>query len=106
MRFGMEPLDALSKVVAAGGDTDTTAAIVGAWLGALHGEAGLPTQLLEDIHDGPFGPSHLRTLAAALARAQREVVATPRYSVVGALVRNVLLYPVILAHGFRRLVPR
>ena len=27
----------------------------------------------------------------------------PAYSVVGAFARNLALYPVILAHGFRRL---
>lgn len=106
MRFGLDVMGALTEVIAAGGDTDTTGAIVGAWLGALHGAAGLPAALLARIHDGPFGPSHLRALADALARTRDdEVVAVLRYSVVGAFVRNALLYPVILVHGFRRLIP-
>lgn len=50
---------------------------------------------------GPFGPSHLRALAASLA----DGAAPPRYSWPAALARNLALYPVILAHGLRRLLP-
>jgi hypothetical protein len=72
----------------------------------LHGEGGLPAGLIGQIHDGPFGPTHLRALAACLADlrdGRRGQV--PRYSTAAALARNVVLYPVILGHGFRRLVP-
>lgn len=41
-RFGHDPMRALREVVAAGGDTDTIAAIVGAWCGARTGTAWLP----------------------------------------------------------------
>ena len=106
LRFGDQPLPALQEAIAAGGDTDSIAAILGAWLGALHSEAGLPAELLERIHDGPFGPTHLRALACHLDRMRRgEPGVPPSYSPLAALVRNLLLYPVILAHGFRRLLP-
>jgi hypothetical protein len=75
--------------------------VLGAWLGARHGEAGLPADLLGRLHDGPFGPSHLRALARALASG----TPPPRYSCTGAFLRNLALVPVILAHGFRRLLP-
>jgi ADP-ribosylglycohydrolase len=101
LRFGDRPLEALQACIGAGGDTDSIAAILGAWLGARHGEAGLPSELLSRIHDGPFGPTHLRGLAKALA----EGGPPPRWSWIGALARNLALYPVILAHGFRRLLP-
>lgn len=105
-RYGEEPLAALIEAVSAGGDTDTIGAVLGAWLGALHGEAGLPAPLLKRIHDGPFGPTHLRQLAACLASAREgSLVPVPAYSPAAALARNLALYPVILAHGFRRLLP-
>jgi hypothetical protein len=85
--------DALVEAVNAGGDTDTIGAIVGAWTGP-------PPHLVELLGDGPFGRSHLRALARALARGEPP----PRYSAVRALVRNMALYPVILAHGMRRLL--
>lgn len=101
VRVGDRPLPALAALIAAGGDTDTAGAVCGAWLGALHGEGALPAALLDRIHDGPFGPTHLRALAAALAAGGPP----PRWSAPAALARNLALYPVILAHGLRRLLP-
>jgi ADP-ribosylglycohydrolase len=100
-RYGETPLLAIQECIRAGGDTDSIAAILGGWLGARHGEVGLPAHLLAELHDGPFGPSHLRSLAASLAGG----APPPRYSWIGALVRNLALYPVVLAHGFRRIFP-
>ncbi len=95
------PLDAIERVIAIGGDTDTHGAIVGSWAGARWGSAALPAPLLAELHDGPFGPTHLRALAAALVEGGRP----PRWSATVALLRNLALYPVILAHGFSRLWP-
>ena len=106
MRYGADPVLALTEVIGAGGDTDSIAAILGAWLGALHGEAALPQVLIDRIDDGPFGPTHLRALAECLASIGSDApAAIPRYSVIAALFRNLLLYPVVLAHGLRRLLP-
>lgn len=106
LRYGLDPLQALSEVISAGGDTDSTGAILGAWLGALHGKNGLPQPLIARIHDGPFGPTHLRLLAECLAlRREGESAPVPRFSPTLALARNLALYPVILGHGFRRLLP-
>jgi ADP-ribosylglycohydrolase len=102
LRHGADPLATLSEIVGSGGDTDSIAAIAGAWLGALHGVAGLPAALVADLSDGPFGPTHLRALAAGLAGSSR---VAPRYSVVRALLGNLALYPVVIAHVLRRLVP-
>ena len=106
LRFGAEPLRALQAIIREGGDTDSTGAILGAWLGALHGTAGLPGDLIGLIHPGPFGPDHLLALASALteARAGRPAM-VPRYSAAAALGRNLALFPVILGHGFRRKLP-
>jgi ADP-ribosylglycohydrolase len=107
LRFGHDPLPALVEAVSAGGDTDSIGAILGGWLGALHGESGLPGDLIGRIHDGPFGPTHLRGLAACLDAVETgRSGRPPRYSPAIALARNLALYPVILGHGLRRLVPR
>lgn len=105
-RHGAVPLEAIQAAVRAGGDTDSVAAIVGAWAGALHGAGGLPPGLLAKLHDGPYGPSHLRALAASLAAAANgRPVPPPRYSRGAAMLRNLLLMPVILGHGLRRVLP-
>jgi ADP-ribosyl-[dinitrogen reductase] hydrolase len=106
LRHGDEPMKAPTEAIASGGDTDSIGAILGAWIGALHGESGLPSNLIERIHDGPFGPTHLRALAEALALVREgQPARVPAYSRSAALARNLALYPVILGHGFRRLVP-
>jgi ADP-ribosylglycohydrolase len=106
LRYGGDPMRAFSEAISAGGDTDSIAAILGGWLGAWHGTPGFPTSLLAHIHDGPFGPSHLRALAVGLSQARQGIAeAVPRYSATGALARNLALYPVVLFHGFRRLIP-
>ena len=103
---GKDPLEVLVETIGAGGDTDSIAAILGGWLGALHGERGLPAHLLARIHDGPFGPTHLRALAACLAAVTTgERPTVPGYFSAAALIRNLLLYPVVLAHAARRALP-
>lgn len=57
--------------------------------------------LVRNIHDGPFGPTHLERLATAVV----EGALPPRWSWPHALLRNLALFPVVLAHGFARLVP-
>jgi ADP-ribosylglycohydrolase len=101
LRYGETPLLALQESIGAGGDTDTHAAILGAWLGARHGEPGLPAHLIAELGDGPFGPTHLRGLAAALAGG----APPPTYSWLRALLRNLALYPVVIFHGLRRIFP-
>jgi ADP-ribosyl-[dinitrogen reductase] hydrolase len=106
LRYGDDPMRALTEAIRAGGDTDSIGAILGGWLGALHGEAGLPGGLIRRIQDGPFGPSHLRALAICLADVREGVPCRmPSYSTPAALARNLALYPVILGHGFRRMLP-
>ncbi len=106
LRHGDDPIRALSEAIHAGGDTDSIGAIVGGWVGALHGTNALPGDLLAQIHDGPFGPSHLRALASALAQARDgNPGLAPAYSTTAAMIRNLALYPVVLGHGFRRLIP-
>ncbi len=96
-----DAMEAIRCSIRLGGDTDTHAAIVGTWVGAAHGSSALDAGLLARLHDGPFGPTHLRGLARALTAG----APPPRWSALAALARNLALYPVVLAHGFRRLVP-
>jgi ADP-ribosylglycohydrolase len=102
VRWGDDPLRAIQETIAAGGDTDSIGAIVGAWGGSRCGVGWIPAPLLDHLHDGPFGPTHLRSLANDLAAGHG---LTARYSPLAAMLRNLALYPVVLAHGFRRLIP-
>jgi ADP-ribosylglycohydrolase len=102
IRLGESPLGAIRGAIAAGGDTDTIAAIVGAWTGTLHGADALPAALVASLHDGPFGPSHLRALARAIAKvSEGEAPERVRFSAIAAFARNVALFPVVFVHGVR-----
>jgi len=98
-RWGYETERALVETIRAGGDTDSNAAMVGAWCGALHGERGLPGRLVNALQDGPFGRTHLRRLAAALASPRGTL--DVEFSPVAALLRNLALFPVVLVHALR-----
>jgi ADP-ribosylglycohydrolase len=99
VRFG-PTFAAVTHAISGGGDVDTNAAIVGGWVGARAPEE-VPEALVQRIVGGPFGPRHLRALAAAVD----DNAPAPGSFAAVALLRNLLLYPVILAHGFRRLLP-
>lgn len=105
LRFGGSPKEALVQAVAAGGDTDTIAAIVGAWVGSLHGMSALPQDLVSRLQRGPFGVGHLRALASALAMQFRgESPPTVRFAWPLATMRNLSLFPVALVQGIRAVV--
>ena len=99
-RWGDDARQAIEETVNAGGDSDTTGAIVGALVGARHGLSGLPQDLVENLEDGPLGRRHLLALAHALAIGVP--AQPPGYSAFRLLARNLLLVPVIFAHvGYR-----
>ncbi len=101
VRHHDQPMSAVRATISAGGDTDTNAAIVGAWLGAMHGPTVWPVTLINTLANGPFGVEHARQLALAAS----DQVRAPAYIWPLAMLRNLALYPVVLAHGFRRLWP-
>jgi len=98
---------AVMSVIRCGGDTDTTAAMVGAIVGARVGREGIPAAWLEGIVDWPRGLPWIEEAArrAAIAAATR----TPQGALFLApwwwLARNLVFMGIVLAHGFRRIGP-
>ncbi|MBC5764228.1 ADP-ribosylglycohydrolase family protein [Ramlibacter albus] len=91
----------LREIIGAGGDTDTTAAIYGGIVGARVGKQGIPADALRGIADWPRSVTWVERLGDALATQGK----CPGYFVPGIPVRNALFMAIVLAHGFRRLVP-
>ncbi len=91
----------VGAVIRCGGDTDTTAAIVGGIIGAHVGKEGIPADWLNGLYEWP------RTVRwiEQLAEAQSEGRKTPPLPAVGLLVRNALFFVVVLGHLVRRLLP-
>lgn len=98
---------AVLAVVRCGGDTDTTGAIAGAIVGAGVGKDGLPDDWLAALSDWPRTTDWMTRLAAGLARVAQTKTPERALSLPlpAVLARNAVFTIVILAHGFRRLLP-
>src|SRR5262249_52870251 len=105
------PADFRGAVIAAiecGGDTDTVAAITGAIAGAGAGKEGIPPEWLDRLVEWPRTVAWMEKLAVQLAGTAAERLEGQPAPVAGAiklLLRNIFFLIVVLAHGFRRLLP-
>ena len=98
---------AVLAVIRCGGDTDTTAAIVGAIAGAAVGKDGIPAEWLAALAEWPRTAIWMERLAEQLADVRQ--AHTPQkplgLPLLPLLGRNLLFTLVVLAHGFRRGLP-
>ena len=95
---------AVIATVALGGDTDTVAAIVGGVLGARLGAEAVPQDWLRGIIEPWWGQKRLAKLATQLADVAQ--TGTPQRPDTNFwLLTHALLLPIVLFHGFRRLLP-
>lgn len=98
---------AIVEMVRCGGDTDTTAAILGGIIGARVGKSGIPGEWLDRMWEWPRTVRWMEELGQRLAQVGargvgQEALPLPLY---GVFVRNIFFLLVILGHGFRRLFP-
>ena len=99
---------AVQEIISAGGDTDTTAAILGAIIGAKVGKEGIPAAWLGNIIEWPRSIRWMERLAAALAETaagQGAATRSPGYFLPGIVIRNAGFLLIVLFHGLRRLGP-
>lgn len=102
-----EPNDfraAVESVIALGGDTDTHGALVGALVGITAGAHALPKEWLDGIVNWPHSVTWMRRLAQRLAAdGSSKGALTSFWPAIP--IRNLIVLTIILAHGFRRLLP-
>ncbi|MBF0369815.1 MAG: ADP-ribosylglycohydrolase family protein [Magnetococcales bacterium] len=107
LRFPGDYPRGIREIIALGGDTDTTAAILGGILGAGVGEEGIPEKWLDEVWEWPRSVVWMRGVARVLAG--RLVGREERFPSSGGFLflplRNFLFFIVVLLHGFRRLLP-
>lgn len=98
---------AITAVVRCGGDTDSTAAIVGGIVGAAVRKESLPPEWLGGLLEWPRTISWMERLGAQLETTARTGIADrpARLPILGLLLRNVVFLLVVLYHGFRRMFP-
>lgn len=99
---------AVTSVIRCGGDTDTTAAIVGGIVGCAVGRHGIPSHWISGLRDWPRTVDWMSALSHQLAESRRNAATisrVPRLPPLGIVVRNLAFLGVVLSHGFRRLLP-
>lgn len=94
-------------VIRCGGDTDTTAAIVGATVGSGLGRAGIPSEWVDRLWEWPRSVGWMERLAEATGNAIKTGIPLrpPRVVPAVGLARNALFFAVVLWHVARRLLP-
>lgn len=95
---------AITSVIACGGDTDSTAAIVGGIVGTSVGRSGIPQEWLSTLIEWPRTVPWMERLGQRIA-SPKEPNTPPRLPVLGVLSRNLFFLIIVLYHGFRRLAP-
>lgn len=102
---------AIIAVVECGGDTDSTAAILGGIVGASTGRQGIPLEWQDGLLEWPRSLSWMERLGSALAEAPSVSPSVslkkpaPELPFPAVLLRNLFFLGVVLFHGFRRLLP-
>ncbi|WP_207683219.1 ADP-ribosylglycohydrolase family protein [Desulfonema magnum] len=97
----------IREIIRCGGDTDTTAAILGAIIGSSTGTDGIPQKWLEDMWEWPRTKNWMSRLGNQLAEvcesgSPRSPLILPFY---GIILRNLMFLIIVLFHGLRRLLP-
>lgn len=99
---------AVLAIVRLGGDSDTTAAMVGGIVGARVGRDGIPREWLDKLREWPRTVDWMDRLGRVAAARHANSISADFVQPAGALkllARNVFFLGVVLAHGFRRLLP-
>jgi ADP-ribosylglycohydrolase len=99
--------NAILETIRCGGDTDTTAAIVGGIIGAGAGAQGIPEEWIDTMWEWPRTLEWMRELGMRLADTATKggrQSALP-ISIPGLFARNLFFLAVVLAHGLRRAFP-
>lgn len=98
---------AVEGVIRCGGDTDSTAAIVGGVLGASLGKDGIPQDWLRGIRDWPRTNRWMEKLAVQLGQVREsgQRRRALRLPALPCLLRNVFVLWVVFVHVPRRALP-
>ena len=104
-RFGKDFKGGIKEIIAAGGDADTTAAILGGIIGAGVGKDSIPKPWLDDIIEYPRSVSWMEKLACSLATSKETKNNLPGYCRLAIPFRNLMFFAIVMTHGFRRLLP-
>ena len=107
LRYQQDYFNGVREIICLGGDTDTTAAILGGIIGASVGKGGIPRKWLKDIWDFPRTIKWMEALGARLATTcAKEIKQSPLPLAIYLIpLRNLIFLAIVLIHFVRRLFP-
>lgn len=107
LRHQQDYAGGIREIIRCGGDTDTTAAILGGIIGASVGKDSIPIEWLQGLWEWPRTKEWIELLGKRLADVCSEGNAKLALPLpwLGILLRNMLFLIVVIVHGFRRLLP-
>lgn len=94
----------IEAMILAGGDSDTTAAILGALMGlSIDHQKDIPQRWVSGIYNAPISMDKLMQMSQAIN--DQNIASMPKISWGLQLLKNIALFVIVLLHGFRRLLP-
>jgi len=107
LRYPGDFAGGMQEILSAGGDTDTTGAILGGIIGARVGKEGIPIEWRSGIAEWPRTIRWMEQLGGCLANAVQDGrdIEFPNVFPPAILLRNLFFLVVVLFHAFRRLAP-
>ena len=96
---------AILDIISCGGDTDTTAAIVGGIIGANVGKKGIPESWLNNLWEFPKNIKWMEQLGQRLSQVSSQRQKALPVSIILVFLRNIIFMCIVLGHVFRRLLP-
>lgn len=99
--------ESIMEIIRCGGDTDSTAAILGALIGSGAGEKGIPPEWIENLWEWPLSVKWIKKMGKELSEFSMDFKERPAPGVNFFLLfmRNIFFMFIVLLHGFRRLLP-
>lgn len=106
LKYPQDYQTAILEIIRLGGDTDTTAAILGGIIGARVGKTGIPETWLKNLWEWPRTVQWIEALGKTLA-LDRQGTRLPNLFlfIFGLWFRNLFFIIIVLLYGFRRLLP-
>ncbi len=98
---------AILEVIRCGGDTDTTAAIVGGIVGSQVGKSGIAAYWLTQLWEFPRNIAWLEQVGYSLNQVcyHNQPLDLPKLSLLVIFLRNMVFMLIVLGHGLHRLLP-
>jgi ADP-ribosyl-[dinitrogen reductase] hydrolase len=95
--------EALKEIIYLGGDTDTTASILGGIIGARIGSSKIPDIYLNNFIEYPRSINWIKELSLKLSKSLNSPQNELEISIFAIFIRNLFFTIIVLSHGFLRI---